>query len=280
MRALFIIVAIVSLNLSGDALAALRQPVLVANDFPAPAASRDLEARINTAIRAPSFLVGDSGDAVITRKGSHGLNSYIRNLRAYARDDGQLEIRFNIVADEGDTFIWPSQIPARLFVRLFDQNGIYLTHFMTRDSFAPAESIVRELTTGAVGLVNPSPVLLLDSDGKSNVLVYTVNARDLDYTRIVEVGFFLRPVDASEMRGVPEDEQWLPPGARRPEVSCTDYVRCLAPKAGLRSPNPSATSTALQGTPQPTADARPSGAGSRCPSTCGARTTRLASSPH
>jgi len=241
---------------------AMPQPVLVPNDFPAPAASRDLEARVHTAIRGPTFLFGDTGDSFRAmrdspQKGPHRLNDYIKNLRVYARDDGQLEIRFNIVPDDGDTFIWPSQIPARLFVRLFDQNGIYLTHFMTRESFAPVESIVRELTTGAIGVVNPSPVLLLDSDGKSNVLVYTVNARDLDYARIAEVGFYLRPVNASEMRGVPEDERWVPQGARRPAVSCTDYMECLAPKAGLRSPSPSSPSGSAQGAPQPTPTASP-----------------------
>lgn len=193
------------------------RPVVVPNDFAAPANSRDVDARIETAIRTPSFLIGDRGDEIITRTGPHSLNSYLKNLRVYARKDGGLEIRFNIVPDPGDTFRWPPQIPTRLLVRLFDENGNYLTHFLTSESFAPSETVAHHLTTGGIGMLNPSPVFLLDSDGGSNVLLYNVNRRDLDYARIAEVGFFLRPVQASDMRPVPESQQWLRPGVSNPE---------------------------------------------------------------
>jgi hypothetical protein len=171
----------------------MRQPTLVANDFPAPPGSRALHATAYTAIRAPSGLIGDTGDAIISFVGYHGLNSYMKNLRVYARVDGRLEIRFNIVPDPDGNFIWPPQIFVHLLVRLFDQNGVYLTHFLTSESFAPTESVVHELTTEPMLLLNHSPVLLMDSDGKANVLVYTVATRDLDYTRAAEVGFYVQP---------------------------------------------------------------------------------------
>lgn len=220
------------------------RPVVVPNDFAAPANSRALDARIGTALRAPSFLIGDRGDEIITRTGPHSLNSYLKNLRVYARADGGLEIRFNIVPDPGDTFTWPPQIPTRLLVRLFDENGNYLTHFLTSESFAPTETVAHHLTTGGIGMLNPSRVLLLDSDGKSNVLLYSVNKRDLDYARIAEVGFFLRPVQARDMRPAPESRQWVRPEVSDPSApgrySCTDYAKCLAPTLGSKTTPPPA----------------------------------------
>lgn len=114
-------------------------------------------------------------------------NSVFRAPRAYA-SKGALVLEFDINPIERGRDDLPFLgYPARLLVRVFDENGQYLTHFVTTEYFCTDEKMVawgKRYATDQQYV----PVLL---EPTANRLVYQLNQRDLDYAAKVEVGFLM-----------------------------------------------------------------------------------------
>jgi hypothetical protein len=144
-----------------------------------------VEARVNTAGK---------------EKMAWWINSYnntAKNVKAF-KTDGAL-----IIALDVDMDAW-GKVPAvnecfPLLVRVFDQNGQYLTHFITAAGFTANQKIYNDhygVYEGfaRAGVKPPAdvrmPILL---KAKDNVLSYGVNRRDLRDAAIIEVGFFETP---------------------------------------------------------------------------------------
>ena len=146
-------------------------------------------------MKHPSPNIGPTGDRILmgdpdspTGGGWVKLNDYMTDLRVFARTDGTIEVRFKVVEENGD-IRWPAQVPVKVLIRLFDGNGEYLTHVTSAESFAPRARLVRELNEGPLAMLKRAPTQLLGLE--DNQLVYAVNERDLDYTKMAEVGFLL-----------------------------------------------------------------------------------------
>lgn len=142
---------------------------------PLPPSARKIFAKTGTATSTnPSSVV-------------HRLNRQIENLEVHATNE-DLIIDFGVDVSGQ----WPA-LPSKLLVRLFDQNGKYLTHFVTEEAFTPRTDVYQPLkqrwdqvqAAGARGNYI-KPFLLLH---QGNRIVYGVNARDLRDTDAVEVGF-------------------------------------------------------------------------------------------
>ena len=96
---------------------------------------------------------------------------------------GHVIIRFGYDHGQGGTQQWMVHngnvaVPMNILIRVFDKNGKYLTHVVTKERFVP-QGFMNE------GLRRKRAVPLLP---KGNTLRYAVNQRDLDYTKSVEVG--------------------------------------------------------------------------------------------
>lgn len=110
------------------------------------------------------------------------LNAILADLTVYA-GDGELIIEFDVPENPA----WYSDVmKVHLLVRLFDQNGQYLTHFTSKEIFSP----IKNPTSFGVPYRGGDLRIL---DEGHNRLVYRVNQRDLAYAAVVEVGFTIPP---------------------------------------------------------------------------------------
>jgi hypothetical protein len=103
------------------------------------------------------------------------FNQALCNVGCYAMLD-RIIITFDV-----DTEKWggyPAPVP--LLVRLFDRNGQYLTHFMTRETFSPLALVVTGCGEPAVKL-----------KAKGNRFEYTVNTRDMRDAEMAEIGVYI-----------------------------------------------------------------------------------------
>lgn len=117
----------------------------------------------------------------------HELNSQLEDVAAFASDE-DLIIEFGVKVDGR----WPL-VPNKLLVRLFDDHGNLLTHFVTSEAFTPRSDVFQPLMqrwheSEAAGATVKAikPALLT---GTGNRLVYGVSARALREAQSVEVGF-------------------------------------------------------------------------------------------
>jgi len=118
------------------------------------------------------------------------LNFGLKNVRASA-DEHTLYLSFDYDLDVfhrlGLQRTKIGTIP--LLVRLFDAQGEYLKHFTTAERFAPASLVERELLE-VVGAKNAEFAnSIVPVKAKGNQVAYPVNARDLQFASIVEIGF-------------------------------------------------------------------------------------------
>ena len=103
-------------------------------------------------------------------------NASIQEIHTYInRKTGTLTIVFNF--DFANRYQFPFM---RFLVRMFDQNGQYLTHFTTEERYAIEDKRIMALRSAgakATKLLN-----------KNNVLQYPVNMRDCSFVASVEFG--------------------------------------------------------------------------------------------
>jgi hypothetical protein len=124
------------------------------------------------------------------------MNGLLQDLRVHP-EEGALVIEFTVPpAPIRWALSWSSK--AVLLVRLFDKNGQYLTHFTTKDAFCPVDDPRRVTPPEAAGMCRVLESFkgiygfdaIQISEGV-NRLAYPVNARDLAFAEMVEVGFVL-----------------------------------------------------------------------------------------
>jgi hypothetical protein len=121
----------------------------------------------------------------------------ITQLKAFKNDRG-IEITFAFNFDVEGGYLLKLQYGFRLLVRIFDANGMYLTHFTTREVFSVHQQWVEEcrsvrartiegyVKSGLKPPVMQQFILLKNTD---NVLRYPLNLRDLRDTSMIEIGF-------------------------------------------------------------------------------------------
>jgi hypothetical protein len=138
---------------------------------------RELETRIATQATTPIWL-----------SSSGRLNPSLKTVKCYATSD-TLIITFDL-----DVSLWEENKYLefyRLWVRLFDKNGNYLTHIVTAEKFTGRESVYadyeKEYKAATGRTSRESNLKLLKS--RDNRLAYNVNVRDLRDAEIVEIGF-------------------------------------------------------------------------------------------
>jgi hypothetical protein len=73
-------------------------------------------------------------------------------------------------------------VPVPLMIRLFDENGQYITHFKTEERFASPETYPHFNELGAT---------LKKLKGEHNVFQYQINRRDAEYIQRGEFGFLV-----------------------------------------------------------------------------------------
>ena len=138
--------------------------------LPIPTGARELTIRIGT-IKATWWI--------------QKLNPSLQSPKCYATSD-TLIIDFNV-----DRSPWGrSYLQFAILVRLFDRNGLYLTHFTTAERYTAVLEAYKMFSNtynrvARTPLV-PKPVLLKPT---GNRLQYQVNVRDLRDAAIVEMGF-------------------------------------------------------------------------------------------
>lgn len=151
--------------------------------------ARELTARAHS-------VYSSTRDEALYARDTGILNDLLRDLHVYP-EDGKLVIQFTVPpAPVRWALSWSSK-PV-LLVRLFDQNGQYLTHFKTKDAFCPNDDPRRVIPPEAAGLCRVLESFkgiygfdaIQISEGL-NRLAYPVNTRDLAYAEMVEVGFIL-----------------------------------------------------------------------------------------
>jgi hypothetical protein len=111
------------------------------------------------------------------------FNGYkIQNLSMFInRKNGTLTIGFGCQFNGGPTSL------ARMMVRLFDVNGEYLTHFITKEYFAAPGCLYRSSDPDSCWRQGVTPVSLKP---ESNLLQYTVNVRDAAFVQQAEFGLY------------------------------------------------------------------------------------------
>lgn len=118
------------------------------------------------------------------------LNFGLKNVRATA-DEQTLYLAFEYDLDVFHRFGQQRKKIGTfpLLIRLFDAQGEYLKHFTTTERFAPASLVELELLE-VIGAKNPEFAnSIFPVKAKGNQVAYAVNARDLQFAEIVEVGF-------------------------------------------------------------------------------------------
>jgi hypothetical protein len=117
-------------------------------------------------------------------------NKSLSSVKCYASKD-HIVIAFDVDASKWS----PVNMTFPILVRIFDENGQYLTHFTTAEGFTAFPQVFQTYDTlyqrgVSVGLPaernKAKPVLLKPS---KNQFSYTVNIRDLRDAAIVEIGF-------------------------------------------------------------------------------------------
>jgi hypothetical protein len=88
--------------------------------------------------------------------------------------DSQFYLKQNKDTDHG--------LPVPFMVRLFDENGQYITHFTTKEMFASPETYPRFAVVG---------VALRKLKAEHNVFQYRISRRDADYIQTGEFGFLV-----------------------------------------------------------------------------------------
>lgn len=116
----------------------------------------------------------------------------MKNLHVYIqRNSGLLIIKFNIDTSllrefqSGQIFLHP------LLIRLFDNNGQYLTHFKTEDCLFPSNPTTREMTREVFSrragrVVRPNYIHLNVGE---NILKFEINKINAEYTKMLEIAF-------------------------------------------------------------------------------------------
>jgi hypothetical protein len=168
-------------------------PISTKRPLTAPLGGRPLESVVRTAgsDKMPWWI-------------RQNLNPSIKALECFAYDE-QLVIDFDI--DEGLWKQMSAGITLPLLVRLLDENGQYLSHFITTDGFTTSPEVFEKQKAHYVTAVKngylvavekrnakatdvASPFLL---EPNGNRLVYPINPGILGKVAKVEVGFFAYP---------------------------------------------------------------------------------------
>lgn len=179
-----LVAALLALGAACDRRSAEREP-----EPERQATRREMTARANS-------VYPSSRDEALYARDTAILNALLRDLRVYP-EDGALVIEFTVPpAPVRWALSWSSK--AVLLVRLFDKHGQYLTHFKTKDAFCPIDDPRRVTPSEAAGLCRVLESFkgiygfeaIQISEGV-NRLAYPMNARDLAYAEMVEVGFVL-----------------------------------------------------------------------------------------
>jgi hypothetical protein len=150
-------------------------------DAPAPAGARRLRARVNTEGQLNNPVV------VILNKCIVQMDD---RLVVYAADN-QLTLKFDFAGNKNADQWTKSQDP-HLLIRVFDEDGEYLTHFTTKEIFTRDKAWADD--RNAANSVLPAAIQerwVVVKD-KSNVFSYNVAKTYLREAAIVEVGFWFQ----------------------------------------------------------------------------------------
>jgi len=175
--------------------------IITASAFNLNAGESSLGRPIKAQIRDATLLETYKGISPKVIPTEQLLDDAIKNLEAHV-DEANLNLSFDIDFEK-----WPfSTRPMtptgegrivserQLLVRCFDENGEYLTHFITSEYFTPEWAVC---AMDPIPFIQPGGKMLIRQDmpyilrPKGNNLSYTLNRRDADYIRHVEVGFFV-----------------------------------------------------------------------------------------
>lgn len=133
---------------------------------------------------APGEVIEGSGPLPpkVAERFEQGTGFKITNPQMFVkRGTGTLTIVFDCEFYAKDKDLGISE---PLIVRLFDENGQYITHFTTEEKFVSPETYVH---SAALGLSTAS---LIKVKAEHNVLQYKINQRDAEYIQKGEFGLY------------------------------------------------------------------------------------------
>ena len=162
---------------------------------------REQEAKLAEERGRPLRVVIDSAGKeryrVLFRSLVHERNGSRRDVQA-AVVQGQLVLEFDgagvgwpkfTIYQWWDSVLEQRPVLAPLLVRLFDKNGQYLTHFVTREVFTPSKDGYRHWKKQLAEVLESPEGRLLLLQPAQNRFVYHVNQRDLSFARSMAIGF-------------------------------------------------------------------------------------------